>query len=177
MRLCESEGKWVYLYRALDKHGDTDFYLSPTRNAKATKRFLCKALANLKNYPSLLKRDTAIQRRGPLPREMEWAAAVTNGASRASALTAAFRPETASLGGSKPSRGGTTRQIITQGLPFSATLSNVRYSRLPTKASVSSLTGIVGQRSYLFQSPICGGEPWRSRLDPSASLRKPRDRQ
>jgi transposase-like protein len=98
MRLCESEGKWVYLYRALDKHGDTDFYLSPTRNAKATKRFLCKALANLKNYPSLLKRDTAIQRRGPLPREMEWAAAVTNGASRASASSGVKRlRETAML--------------------------------------------------------------------------------
>ena len=29
-------GQWTYLYRAVDKHGNTiDFYLSPTRNAKA----------------------------------------------------------------------------------------------------------------------------------------------
>src|SRR3546814_18242153 len=34
-------GKWTYLYRAVDKRGDTiDFYLSPTRSAKAAKRFL-----------------------------------------------------------------------------------------------------------------------------------------
>ena len=38
-------GQWTYLYRAVDKHGSTiDFYLSPTRNAKAAKRFLGKAL-------------------------------------------------------------------------------------------------------------------------------------
>src|SRR3546814_3830160 len=36
-------GKWTYLYRAVDKRGDTiDFYLSPTRSAKAAKRFLGK---------------------------------------------------------------------------------------------------------------------------------------
>ena len=35
------KGQWVYLYRAVDKHGATiDFYLSPTRNAKAAKCFL-----------------------------------------------------------------------------------------------------------------------------------------
>ena len=35
--------KWTYLYRAVDKRGDTiDFYLSPTRSAKAAKRFLGK---------------------------------------------------------------------------------------------------------------------------------------
>src|SRR3546814_4477430 len=33
-------GKWTYLYRAVDKRGDTiDFYPSPTRSAKAAKRF------------------------------------------------------------------------------------------------------------------------------------------
>ena len=42
-------GKWVYLYRVLDKHGNTiDFYLSPTRNAKAAKCFLGKALNGLR---------------------------------------------------------------------------------------------------------------------------------
>ena len=36
--------KWAYLYRAVDKFGDTiDFYLSATRNTKAAKRFLGKA--------------------------------------------------------------------------------------------------------------------------------------
>ena len=39
------KGEWVYLYRAIDRNGDTiDFYLSPTRSAKAAKRFLGKAL-------------------------------------------------------------------------------------------------------------------------------------
>ena len=42
-------GKWTYLYRAVDKFGNTiDFYLSPTRNSKAAKRFLDKALNGLK---------------------------------------------------------------------------------------------------------------------------------
>ena len=37
-------GKWAYVYRALDKLGNTiDFYLSATRNTKAAKRFLGKA--------------------------------------------------------------------------------------------------------------------------------------
>ena len=41
-------GKWAYLYRALDKFGNTiDFYLSATRNTKAAKRFLGKALRAL----------------------------------------------------------------------------------------------------------------------------------
>ncbi len=39
------KGKWAYLYRAVDSQGHTiDFYLSSTRNAKAVKRFLGKAL-------------------------------------------------------------------------------------------------------------------------------------
>ena len=42
-------GKWAYLYRAVDKLGNTiDFYLSATRNTKAAKRFLGKALRGLK---------------------------------------------------------------------------------------------------------------------------------
>ena len=36
-------GRWTYLYRAVDKFGNTiDFYLSPTRNTKAARRFLGK---------------------------------------------------------------------------------------------------------------------------------------
>ena len=42
-------GRWAYLYWALDKEGNTiAFYLSPTRNAKAAKRFLGKALNGLR---------------------------------------------------------------------------------------------------------------------------------
>ena len=38
-------GKWAYLYRAVDKQGLTiEFSRSSTRNAKAAKRFLGKAL-------------------------------------------------------------------------------------------------------------------------------------
>ena len=55
-------GKWTYLYRALDKHGNTiDFYLSPTRNAKAAKRFLGKVLNGLKDWekPEVINTDKA----------------------------------------------------------------------------------------------------------------------
>ena len=45
------KGKWVYLYRALDKTGKTiDFYLSKTHNANAAKRFLGKALKSIPKY-------------------------------------------------------------------------------------------------------------------------------
>ena len=55
-------GKWAYLYRALDKLGNTvDFYLSATRNTKASKRFLGKALRGLKAWeqPEVLDTDKA----------------------------------------------------------------------------------------------------------------------
>jgi transposase-like protein len=39
------KGQWMYLYRAVDSKGNTiDFYLSKTRDRKAEKRFLKKAL-------------------------------------------------------------------------------------------------------------------------------------
>src|SRR6476646_6321062 len=45
-------GKWMYLFRAVDGHGQTvDFYLSETRDRAAAKRFLKKALANPDNRP------------------------------------------------------------------------------------------------------------------------------
>ena len=45
------KGKGVYLYRALDKAGNTiDFYLSSTHNASAAKRFLGKALKSIPEY-------------------------------------------------------------------------------------------------------------------------------
>src|SRR3546814_12335323 len=55
-------GKWTYLYRAVDKRGDTiDFYLPPTRSDKAAKRFLGKALRGLKHWekPATLNTDKA----------------------------------------------------------------------------------------------------------------------
>src|SRR3989442_1097967 len=43
-------GRWVYLFRAVDSHGDTvDFYLSETRDREAAKTFLQKALSNPDN--------------------------------------------------------------------------------------------------------------------------------
>ncbi|VCZ61607.1 Putative transposase (identified by ISEscan HMM) [Klebsiella pneumoniae] len=73
-------GKWTYLYRAVDKRGDTiDFYLSPTRSAKAAKRFR-QALRGLKHWekPATLNTDkapsygaaiTELKREGKLDRE------------------------------------------------------------------------------------------------------------
>ena len=55
-------GQWAYLYRALDKLGNTvDFYLSATRNTKAAKRFLGKALRGCKEWelPEVLNTDKA----------------------------------------------------------------------------------------------------------------------
>ncbi|GAA0604268.1 hypothetical protein GCM10009416_47340 [Craurococcus roseus] len=55
-------GQWAYLYRAVDKHGNTiDFYLSPTRSTVAAKRFLGKALNGLKDWqkPMVINTDKA----------------------------------------------------------------------------------------------------------------------
>ena len=55
-------GQWAFLYRAVDKHGNTiDFYLSPTRNTAAAKRFLGKALNGLKDWekPRIINTDKA----------------------------------------------------------------------------------------------------------------------
>ena len=42
----------MYLFRAVDSHGDTvDFYLSQTRDRQAAKTFLQKALSNPDNRP------------------------------------------------------------------------------------------------------------------------------
>ena len=48
-------GRWMYLFRAVDGHGDTvDFYLSETRDREAAKAFLQKALSNPDNRPPRL---------------------------------------------------------------------------------------------------------------------------
>ena len=55
-------GQWTYRYRAVDKHGNTiDFYLSPTRNTAAAKRFLGKTLNGLKDWekPRIINTDKA----------------------------------------------------------------------------------------------------------------------
>ena len=45
-------GKWKYLFRAVDKHGQLiDFMLSDRRNTKAAYRFLRKALRTMSNFP------------------------------------------------------------------------------------------------------------------------------
>lgn len=54
------KGKWTYLYRAIDKCGNTiDFYLSKTRNIESAKRFLGKALRSIPthSHPSSINTD------------------------------------------------------------------------------------------------------------------------
>lgn len=56
------KGRWAYLYRALTDDGHTiDFYLSQTRNAKAARRFLGKALRPFKDWekPVTINTDKA----------------------------------------------------------------------------------------------------------------------
>jgi len=58
----KAKGQWSYLYRAVDKDGDTiDFYLSPTRNATAARRFPGKAVNGLKAWekPETINIDKA----------------------------------------------------------------------------------------------------------------------
>ena len=52
-------GRWLYLFRAVDSHGDTvDFYLSETRGREAARTFLQKALSNPDNRtPHMLCMD------------------------------------------------------------------------------------------------------------------------
>ena len=76
-------GRWAYLYRVVTEAGETiDFYLSPTRNAKAAKRFLGKALRSFKDYelPVAITTDkagcygraiAALRAEGKLPADTE----------------------------------------------------------------------------------------------------------
>ena len=75
-------GRWAYLYRAVDKFGDTiEFYLSATRNTKVAKRFLGKALKGCKDWelPEVLNTDEVptyaaaiaeLEAEGKCPKEM-----------------------------------------------------------------------------------------------------------
>jgi IS6 family transposase len=79
VKIC---GKWTCLYRSVDKFGNPiDFHLSPTRNAKAAKRFLSKALTGLKDWenPIVINTDKAptygiaiseLETEGKCPKEM-----------------------------------------------------------------------------------------------------------
>ena len=53
------KGKWTYLYRAVDKEGNTlDFVLRAKRDAKAASRFFKKTLkANLTQTPRVINVD------------------------------------------------------------------------------------------------------------------------
>jgi len=77
------KGKWVYLYRAIDKHGRTiDFYLSSRRHAKSAKRFLGQALRGLEEWekPPTIHTDKApaygdaikqLKKEGKCPEDLE----------------------------------------------------------------------------------------------------------
>jgi len=94
-------GKWTYLYRAVDKRGDTiDFYLSPTRSAKAAKRFLGKALRGLKHWekPATLNTDKA----------PSYGAAITELKREGKLVCRNFHPQNASMGRVWPKSGGSS---------------------------------------------------------------------
>jgi transposase-like protein len=76
-------GEWTYLYRAVDSQGATvDFYLSRTRDVRAAKLFLRKAMADARRvepeelvidgnptYPIAVR---ALQREGVLAPSCRW---------------------------------------------------------------------------------------------------------
>lgn len=76
-------GRWAYLYRAVDHRGHTlDFYLSPRRNSKAAYLFLGKILNNVKQgqIPDVINTDKSptyaralaqLKRKGQCPSDVE----------------------------------------------------------------------------------------------------------
>ncbi|TRT03155.1 IS6 family transposase, partial [Salmonella enterica subsp. enterica serovar Panama] len=76
-------GRWAYLYRAVDSRGRTvDFYLSSRRNSKAAYRFLGKILNNVKKWqiPRFINTDkehaygralALLKREGRCPSDVE----------------------------------------------------------------------------------------------------------
>jgi transposase, IS6 family len=74
--------EWLYLYRAVDSHGNTlEFFLSPTRDGQAAKRFFLKALAgshtceprviNVDKNAAYPKAFTQLKAEGHLPESCE----------------------------------------------------------------------------------------------------------
>jgi IS6 family transposase len=72
------KGAWVYLYRAVDSHGNTlEFLLSKTRDAQAAKQFFAKALGaahtvtprviTVDKNPAYPKALTELKEEGTLP--------------------------------------------------------------------------------------------------------------
>jgi transposase-like protein len=77
-------GRWMYLYRAIDNHGDTvDFWFNERRNLAAAKRFLSKALkrhgrperividGSQTNREAILSCDTTVQLQDRSRRELK----------------------------------------------------------------------------------------------------------
>jgi len=56
------KGKWTYLYRAVDQHGQTiDFWLSRSRNRKAAKKLFRKAMRSVHNSnPRVITTDKTL---------------------------------------------------------------------------------------------------------------------
>jgi transposase, IS6 family len=76
------EGKWKYLFRAVDKHGQLiDFMLSDRRNTSAAYRFLRRAVKTMSDHPpssittdklaSYPKAIRRLQREGLLSKDLE----------------------------------------------------------------------------------------------------------
>ena len=74
------KGKWTYLYRAVDKQGQTvDFLLSEKRDMAAAKRFFMKAMSScgvpekitLDGYEASHKAVTELKAEGILPESVE----------------------------------------------------------------------------------------------------------
>lgn len=61
------KGQWTYLYRAVDTLGQTiDFYLSPTRDAEAAKKFFRKALSS--THHQRLKKTINVDKNAAFPK-------------------------------------------------------------------------------------------------------------
>jgi transposase, IS6 family len=74
--------EWLYLYRAIDSHGNTlEFLLSPTRDGQAAKRFFLKTLAashsskprviNVEKNAAYPKAFTELKAAGAIPESCE----------------------------------------------------------------------------------------------------------
>jgi len=57
---CRMNGKWAYLYRAIDQHGQiVDVYFSARRNAAAARAFFARAIATTGVRPTRVTTDKA----------------------------------------------------------------------------------------------------------------------
>lgn len=64
-----TRGRWVYLYRAVDRAGQTvDFMLRARRNAAAVKAFFSKAIRHRSPAPQTITLDASRPRAGPYVR-------------------------------------------------------------------------------------------------------------